>query len=94
MASRNSQARANIEAWKKSNATELWHVYDKFSHNKVKAWEHCEELCYRFGGSDLKIISHNSFIFTAGFEFADPETGEVMFMYITPNHHTAVEMYA
>ena len=44
-----------------------------------------------YSGWGLKVITANTYIFTAGFEFTGEE-GQVMFMYITPSQNTAVEV--
>ena len=85
-------ALSNIKAWSNSTASQLHDVYGRYSHNKVKAFKHCEYLCRLYDGSDLKIISHNTFIFTAGFQFIDKDTGVIKFMYITPSYNTIIDM--
>ena len=69
--------------WQNSSDTELYHVYDSFSQAKANAFEYCRRLEAEFHGTGLRIVGHNSMQFTAGFTGVDPETGEVMFMYIT-----------
>ena len=82
----------HYEQWQMSNATHLWDVYDKFSRNKVRAMDYCEELVYKFHGRDLRILSHNSYTFTVGFEFPHPETGVLCFAYITPSYNRYIEL--
>lgn len=86
------QALVNFSAWDRSRDTELYHVYGRFSPAKIAAWEYCKKLCFNNSGYNLRVVNHNTFIFTAGFEFIDPETGVVKFMYITPNYDIAIDM--
>ena len=72
-------------AWENSRDYSLDHCFNSYSTAKARAWEYCEKLFHKYDGYGLKVISHNGWIFTAGFEFADPETGEIKFMYITPS---------
>lgn len=85
------QAKANISSWRRSEARSIWQAYGRPSYKKEKAWSYCQDLCRRNNGHDLKVISCNSFKFTAGFEFVDPETGVVRFMYISPAYDVAVD---
>lgn len=89
---RKNLAKANYEYWKRSEWDELWKAYGSASTAKYRAWERCKQLMYELGGHGLRVISKNSFIFTAGFTFADPDTGVEKFMYITPSYDTAVEV--
>lgn len=43
-------------------------------------------------GNGLKIISHNTSIFTAGFEYCDEKDGTAKFYYITPSYDCAVDI--
>lgn len=71
------------DRWERSSDCELYHVYGRYSQAKVNAWEYCKELEAKFTGTGLRIIGHNSSFFSCGFEGLDPDTGEVIFMYIT-----------
>jgi hypothetical protein len=64
---RTQQIKRAFEDWKKSNDTELWHVYGRFSYAKNRAFEYCEHQKQMFSGYGLKIISHNTFSFSVGF---------------------------
>jgi hypothetical protein len=92
MTARQRTAKANITAYNNSTAYGLYDVYDSFSQAKSQAWDYCKELCNKYNGYALKVVSFNTFMFTAGFEFVDENTGVVMYMHITPNYDTAVEM--
>lgn len=68
--------------------TSLYKVYGRYSYAKERAEEYCRNAYAALDGKDFAIISHNSFMFTAGFYFekVDEETGEVKryFLRITP----------
>ena len=68
----------------------LSHVYGRYSHAKERAWEYCVRLMQKYNGNSLRILSHNTFMFTCAFEFEDSETGEVHLMHITPSHDTII----
>lgn len=84
------RAIAAVPAYERSTATKLSDVYGRYSRAKEKAFEHCRDLCYKYRGHNLKIITASKWMFTAGFEFENLETGEIMFMYITKSYNTAV----
>lgn len=75
-----------------SNASDLSDVYGRYSTAKEVAWNYCKELMEKHNGWGLRIISHNVFMFTAGFLFRDPETNALKFMYITKTSDTVVEV--
>lgn len=79
--------------YERSTATQLSDVYGRYSADKAIAFDHCRRLMYENDGRDLKILTHNSYIFTAGFEFVpkDTKTGEVCIMYITPSRNEVIE---
>lgn len=60
------KAKAFIEAYNVSNATELYHVYGKFSQKKELAMYICRQKCLNDGRYDLRILSANTFQFTCG----------------------------
>lgn len=78
------------EMYKRSSDTELYHVYGNYSRAKAEAFEYCKRLMAEHDGSDLRILSHNAFMFTAAFQFMNQETGEAMIMYITPSKNKPV----
>ncbi|MDO5445798.1 MAG: hypothetical protein Q4F31_09300 [Eubacteriales bacterium] len=80
--------------WLNSSAYSLYDVYGSFSSGKAAAWRHCVNLFRELNGNALKVITHNTNIFTAGFEYSDPDTGAAMFYYITPSFEAAVEQPA
>lgn len=87
---RTRMAIANFERWLNSTAYGLDYVYDRYSHNKAVAWRYCEDLCNKYHGYGLKVISYNTFQFTCGFSYID-DNGTQMFMYITPSYDVAIE---
>lgn len=80
----------HYDAYQRSFNYELYDVYGRCSSAKMKAWDYCKELMYKFNGYGLKIISANGYQFTAGFMFE--EDGKTMFMYISKTHDIAVEV--
>ena len=79
--------RSAYNRWKMSDKDNIFKAYDRPSMKKIEAWEYCEDLCRRYNGHGLKVISRNVYKFTAGFvgEKADDDTGEVkkIFVFIT-----------
>lgn len=51
----------------KSNDNRLWDVYKSCSQAKVNAYAYCNSKKRELNGRDLKIVSHNSQLFTVGF---------------------------
>lgn len=73
-----------------SRGNNLDEVYGSYSDAKAYVWEHCERLCNELEGHDLCITSANTFVFTAQFEFDNPEDGRPMVCNITPSHTYAM----
>ena len=46
----------------------LWQVYGKASRKKEAAWDWCYELYISEGGTNWRIISHNTFTFSVAWE--------------------------
>ena len=86
------RANENIRAWKRSGAYDLGYVYGRYSEAKGRAWQYCENKRRELHGWELKVISFNTCIFTAGFAYYDIERNCTMFYYITPSYDIAVEM--
>ena len=87
----NKREKSFQDAYLRSTDNSLFDAYDNVSKAKWKAWEHCEAVCKEHDGWDLKVISHNSFQFTAGFEFENPKTGAVSLYIITKSDEFAFE---
>lgn len=83
-------ARGAYSAWLRSKNYTLFHAYEKPSASKERAYDYCLEKFRLYNGEGFKIISYNTFIFTAGFIFTDVKTDEQMFYYITPNYDIIV----
>ena len=79
------------DLYERATATTLAEVYGRDSAKKKEAFDYCQKLMAKHNGWGLKILSHNTFVFTAGFEFVSDETGAINIMYITPSRETAVE---
>ena len=73
-----------------SDMYELWDAYGRCSQSKRNAWDYCKGLMHKMNGYGLKVISANTFQFTAGFEYE--ENGKKMFMYITKASDTSAEI--
>ena len=69
----------------------LYDAYGRFSDRKRDAWEYCEKKCSSLAGVNLKVITYNDNVFTAGFEYRDTDDTP-MFMYITPSYDIAIYM--
>lgn len=85
-------AKANIERWKNTQERDLYDVYKNPSLAKRRAWRYCENLCASLGGHGLKVVGFNCMKFSAGFEFINDKTGELMYMHITPSYDTTASM--
>ena len=88
------QARKHYQAWERSEDYALEFAYKSFSVYKARAWRYCLEKQAELNGRGLKVITHNSNIFTAGFEYYDEEAQTVKFYYITPSYDCAIEIPA
>ena len=84
------QLRYAYERWQNSELDELYKAYSSASAAKWRAWEHCKETCYVLGGWGLRVITYNTYMFTAGFMFE--EDGVKKFCYITPTNKEIVEV--
>lgn len=67
-----------------SRGNRLSEVYGRYSSAKAAAWEECERICAELDGRNLCITSNNVFVFSAQFEFVNPENGRPMVCRITP----------
>lgn len=82
----------NFRQYEKSTMESIYKAYKTPSVRKQRFWEHLKEMCFMLGGHDLKVVSKNSQIFTAGFVFPDKETGVLKYMHITPTTQTVIDM--
>lgn len=92
MTTRERAALNQYPYYQQSCAHDLSYVYDRYSTAKAVAWKYCEDLMAKHDGWGLRVISHNCFMFTAGFLFRDPDTHALKFMYITKTYDQAVEV--
>ena len=83
--------RANIKDYDDSTDYSIYHAYNNPSPRKVSIFDECLETMREYGGRCLKVIRHNSYVFSAGFLFDDPETGVIKFAYIAPSKLTIVD---
>ena len=88
------QARNHYKEWKRSGDYALDSVYGSYSANKARAWRYCQEKAIELNGRGLKVITHNSQIFTVGFEYCDEKTGTAKFYYITPSYDCTIDITA
>lgn len=82
----NKKMASAYRAYRLSDACNLWDVYGTFSREKARAFERCLDLMDRYGGRGLRIVGANTFTFSVGFEYEEPQTGVVMFCYHTANN--------
>ena len=68
----------------KSNDYTLRHVYKEPSEAKIQAFERCVSISNNLSGERPYIISHNAYFFSVAFFAGHPETGELIFVVITP----------
>lgn len=68
---------------KRAIAPNIWQAYDRPSSLKVRAWHDCENMCRELDGYGLCITAAGCQTFSVMFDFANPETGELMRAHIT-----------
>ena len=73
-----------IRSYNNSRLYSLNECYNNCSSRKWKAFKYCLDLKEKYNGKALKILSYNTFMFTAAFEFI--EDGVEKLMYITPSY--------
>lgn len=72
-------------AYERSKATELTHVYKKCSYNKEQAYAECRTHAERNGADNMRIISHNCNFFSCA---AKSKEGLIVY---TPSHNYIVK---
>ena len=68
------ETKRGAEIWNRSKWVDgynLHDVYNKPSSEKQHAWYYCKDLCSKYNGTNLHIVSHNVFAFAAAFEIGD-----------------------
>ena len=83
-------AKGNYYYYLNSRYTDLNSAYGSVSSAKREAWDYCLRLMNDNDGSGSRVISKNTWKFSAGFTYTDKETGKEMFMYITSGYDCAV----
>lgn len=62
----------------KSQGSELYHVYGRWSDAKERAMQNCKRAYLEDEGYNFRITGHTSDKFTVAWNFINKETGEVM----------------
>ena len=75
------QIKQAYRQYEKSNNYNLYDAYGRFSRDKAEAFDYCKSVMSEHNGSNLKIISFNTYQFSAGF-VCDID-GVKSFVYIT-----------
>jgi len=70
----------------------IYKAYKKPSARKVRVWHHWMEACAMLNGRNMKVIGKNCNMFSLGFEYPDPKTGVLNFMYVTPTKEMTAEI--
>lgn len=84
------QARSALNYWYFRRLENLRKAYPSgYSDEKEDAWKHCVEECNEHNGYGLGVLSHNGYMFTAGFKFL-ADDGTEMFYYITRGYEIAI----
>lgn len=73
------------QRWCDSSVYDISQAYSRPSYKKMEAWQYCKDLRDKYEGWDLRIVSYNTFVFTAGFICPGPD-GERVYVHITPSH--------
>lgn len=74
-----------INAYERSKATELTHIYKKCSYNKEQAYAECRTHAERNGAENMRIITHNCNFFSCA---AKSKEGLIVY---TPSHNYIVK---
>lgn len=64
---------------------DLYGCYSNPSDAKRRIWLRIQDDCFHLHGCNLTVLTYNAQMFTAAFEYADPETGELRLMVYTPS---------
>lgn len=80
----NRHIKSAYERYQHSDIYSLYNAYGKPSEAKQAAWNYCINLCAKYNGFSLKVVSYNTCIFTAGFLFY--QNDKLCYMHITPNY--------
>lgn len=78
------------ENWQQSSNYTLRDCYSSYSCEKGRAFNYCKELCEKYNGYGLKIISYNIFGFSCG--FVGLIDNKKVFVYITKDYDRYLEL--
>lgn len=70
----------------------LYDVYKSFSEAKGWAWEYCKVKCSEMNGRNLTVLSYNTSVFSAAFEYTNSDTGVRMLHVETHENSYDMEM--
>ena len=76
--------------YQQSNNYTLRDCYVSYSYAKEKVFNYCKELCDKYNGNGLKIISYNTFGFSCG--FIGLVDNKKAFVYITKDYNRYLEL--
>ena len=74
---RNKSADQLSKKWRSCKGKDLYSAYEKPSENKQKEWEDCKVICKECNGSDLCVVCHSCYFFSASFVIRDPWNGNI-----------------
>ena len=80
----------HYDDYNKSYLTDIYNAYGKPSFEKVRAWLYCQLCCENRDGYNLKIVSHNTWMFTAGFLYEGNDG--TYFVYIRPTGEQEIKL--
>ena len=63
----------------------LYAAYKNPSNAKRRAWKYVQDLCYDYNGYGLRVVGHNSMVFSGG--FIGYINDKKAFFYITPGYN-------
>lgn len=78
--------------YRRATCGNLWDAYEKPSRAKVNAFFDCQNIRQEYNGTNERIISHNTFTFTYGFEYASNVDGVCHCVIITPTYEYDIEL--
>lgn len=91
MEKRNTKTlRVAYSSYQQSNYYTLRDCYASYSYAKERAFNYCKELCDKYNGNGLKIISYNIFGFSCG--FIGIIDNKKVFVYITKDYDRYLEL--
>ena len=74
-----------------SDIYELGDCYRSYSIEKSTEYRKIREEMYLHGGHNLRIITHNVYVFTCAYTYPDRETGVLKFVYHTPSYRVEID---